>query len=246
MEKLVRAVGVLACLMSLAGGVVLVSAVTKMLAGQNGYKFKGKARGLEAMPALAMGFVDDAGDVQGFLDSEDGKRAELRRGLAFDNVFIVAYWLLFAGLSVLLARRDFSLGGWNLAVWLAAFAALCATGAAVSDVVENARTTALLDAAEVTGPLVTGVAAASFWKWLLISLATLALSTVFMWGGDSKVLLWGGGLFLLYALIGLLTLAGILGGLPRLVAFGFLLNFLGLLGIAVLFTAWPRWVVGRL
>ena len=246
MEKLVRAIGVLACLMSLAGGLTLASAVTKMLTGQNGYKFKGKARGLEAMPALAMEFIEDESEVQEFLDSADGKRAELRRGLAFDNVFIVAYWLLFAGLSALLARRDFSLGGWKLAVWLAVFAALCATGAAVSDVVENARTTTVLDAAKVTEPLVRGVAAASFWKWLLIGLATLVLSTVFLWGGDREVLLWGGGLFLLYALVGLLTLAGILGGVPRLVIFGFLLNFVGLVGIAVLFTAWPGWVVERL
>ncbi len=237
METLVRAVGVLACLMSLAGGLGLASVAAKVRKGVDGYEFKGKARGLEAMPALAMEFVDDAGDVQAFLDSRDGRRDELRRGLAFDNVFIVAYWLLFAGLAALLARRDFTHGGWNLAVWLGVFAALCATGAAVSDVAENSRTAKLLDAAEVTGPLVRGVAAASFWKWLLISLATLALSTVFLWGGEGRVR--GGGLFLL-------TLAGILGGVPRLVLVGFLLNFVGLIVIAVLFSAWPRWVVARL
>jgi len=245
LETLVRAVGALACLTI---GLGVANFVAERFAPRDEREAEGTLAGIK-MPALAMEFVKDAAEVETFLGERDPEgdsamRRKIRRALAWDNAFIAAYWLLFAGLSALLARRDFSLGGWNPALWLAVFAALCATGAAVSDTVENARTTTLLGANPVTGPLLRGVAAASFQKWLLIGLATLALSTVFLWGG--KGLVWGGVTFLLYVLVGVLILAGILGGGPRLVVAGFYLSLGGVIVIAVLFNAWPRWVAERL
>jgi hypothetical protein len=245
METLVRAVGALACLMI---ALVAASVVAGRFAPEDERRASGELAGIKNMPALAMEFVEDASEVERFLGARDAEgdsamRRKIRRALAWDNVFIAAYWLLFAGLCALLAGRAGARGG---AVWLAVFAALCVTAAAVSDTVENARTAALLDAAAVTGPLLGGVAAASFQKWLLISLATLALSPVFLWGGDRYALVTGGGLFLLYVLIGALTLWGIFGGRPRLVMTAFGLNFVGVLVVAVVFGAWPRWVVARL
>jgi hypothetical protein len=253
METLVRAVGALSCLMIVLG---VAMAVAGRFAPEDERKASGELAGVKDMPALALEFVRDASEVERFLGARDAEgdsamRRKIRRALAWDNVFIAAYWLLFAGLCALLAQRDFTPGAaglrwWNPALCLAVFAALCATGAAVSDTVENARTVTLLDAAAVTGPLLRGVAAASFQKWLLISLATLALSPIFLWGGGRRALFAGGGLFLLYVLIGVLTLWGILGGRPRLVMTGFLLNFVGVIVVAVLFSLWPRRVASRL
>lgn len=253
METLVRAIGALACLLI---GVGVAHSIAGRFAPRDEREATGTLAGIKDVPALAMEFVEKASEVEDYLGPRDAEgdsamRRKIRRALAWDNLFIAAYWLLFAGLCALLAQRDFAVGvewlrWWNPSVCLAVFAALCATGGAIADTVENARTSTLLDAAEITGPLVRGVAAASFQKWLLISLATLALATVFLWGVDREGLIWGGGLFLLYVLIGVLTLAGIFGGRPRLVLVGFLLNFAGVIVIAVLFSVWPRWVVARL
>ena len=243
METLVRAVGVLCCLLI---GMGVLSSVAQLFAPKDEREAQGELRGLK-MPALAMEFVEDAGEVEAFLGARDAEgdspmRRKLRRALAWDNLFIASYWLLFAGLCAILSQRAWP----GFALWLAVFAALCATGAAISDTVENARTLVLLDAAQVTGPLLRSVAAASFEKWLLIALATLALSPVFLWAGGRAATLAGSALFALYVVVGLLTLWGNLGARPRLVAAGFLLNFVGVIAVAVLFTAWPRWVAERL
>lgn len=243
MLTLVRAVGALSCLLI---GLVVLSSIAQLFTPEDERNATGELRGLK-LPALAMEFVEDVDEVESFLGPRDSEgdsamRRKLRRALAWDNVFIASYWLLFAGLCALLSQRAWP----GFALWLAVFAALCATGAAISDTVENARTLTLLDAAAVTGPLLKSVASASFEKWLLIALATLALSSVFLWPGDGTASLMGGGLFILYLAVSLLTLWGIFGARPRLVAAAFGLNFIGVLALAVLFTAWPRWVAERL
>jgi hypothetical protein len=98
----------------------------------------------------------------------------------------------------------------------------------------------------VTKAHVRNVASAGFEKWLLVALATLALSAVFLWRGGAWATWVGGGLFLLYLSVGALTLWGLLGSRPKLVAAGFGLSFVGVAVIALVFTRWPAWVAERL
>jgi hypothetical protein len=56
----------------------------------------------------------------------------------------------------------------------------------------------------------------------------------------------GGALFLLYLIIGALTLWGLLGARPRLIEAAFGLNFLGVAVVAFLFTRRPEWVARHL
>ena len=242
--NLVRAVGLLACAMI---AFIVASKVAERFAPQEERDAGGVLAGIEGMPALAIEFATNAQEVNTFLgkrgdDGDSPLRAKIRRALKWDDFFIPLYWLLFVGMSVLLARR-----GWpEFALWLAVFAALCATAGAVSDVIENSRTRTLLDAASVTEPLLKAAASASFWKWLLVSLAILALSPVFLWAGDTRARVFGGILFLAYASAGLLILCGIVVGRPRLVQLGFGVDAVGTVLIALAFSAWPGWVARQL
>jgi hypothetical protein len=242
-ETLVRVVGVLALLMVVY---VLTSVAAGFFAPDDEKNAKGEIAGISNMPALAMEFASDAREVDNFLgkrvDGDSAMRRKIRRALAWDNFYIPLYWLVFVGMSVLFSRR-----GWPaFAFWLAALAVLCATGAAISDYVENARTRTLLDAAAVTEPLVRAAASASFWKWLLIAVATLALSPLFLWAGGEWQVWAGRAAFLLYALGGLLIVCGLLGGRARLVQAGFFLSGIGAVVPAVLFVVWPGVVAPRL
>jgi hypothetical protein len=244
MSTLVRAVGVLACVMIVY---LAASKVAEQFAPQKERDASGALAGIEGMPALAIEFAPNAPEVDAFLGArgEDGDspmRAKIRRALRWDNFLIPLYWLLFVGMSALLARRERP----GVAFWLALFAALFATAGAVSDLLENSRTRTLLDAAAVTEPLVRSAASASFWKWLLISLSILALSPVFLWAGGARARVFGGILFFAYASAGVLMLCGIVGGRPRLVQLGFAVNGVGALLIAVAFSAFPVWVARQL
>jgi hypothetical protein len=245
MEKktLVRAVGVLIFAMIIY---LSASVVAGFFAPPDERNANGEIAGIKYMPALAIEFASDARDVDKFLgtrvDGDSPMRRKIRRALAWDDFYIPLYWLAFVGLSVLLSRR-----GWPaFAFWLAALAVLCATGAAISDFFENARTRTLLDAAAVTEPLVKAAASASFWKWLLIAVATLALSPVFLWAGGGRQVWVGRAVFLLYAFGGLLILCGIFGGPALLVQAGLGLSGLGAVVSAVLFVGWPGPVAPRL
>ncbi|MDQ5839460.1 MAG: hypothetical protein M3379_22000 [Acidobacteriota bacterium] len=242
METLVRAVGALSCLTLC---LVALMIVAPLFAPPDEQNEKG---GDKDNPVLAMEFMGNEAQVSDFLGARDADgdsvmRRKIRRGLAWDNLFIATYWLLFIGLSLLLSRR-----AWpgRAALWLAVFAALCGTGAAISDTVENARTLVLLDAAKVTKPLHQTLAMASSEKWLLIGLATLALSFVFLWTGDAKSRLVGGLLFLFYLAVGALMILGVLAGSKSLITSAFLLYLCGLIGVAGLFTFGARWVAERL
>lgn len=242
MQTLVRAVGVLSFLTL---GVVALMVVASRFAPADERGLKG---GDKDNPVLAMEFMKDEEEVRGFLgdrdaDGDSAMRRKIRRGLAWDNLFIATYWLLFVGLSLLLSQRAWPGGA---SVWLAVFAALCGTGAAISDSVENARTLVLLDAEKITRPLHQTLAAASAEKWLLIGLATLALSFLFLWTGDAKSLLVGGLLFLFYLAVGVLMVWGVLAGSKGLITSAFILYIVGLLFVAPIFTFAAPWVVGRL
>lgn len=230
METLVRAIGALASVMIVLGVAVFVK---QMMSPKVETKLP---LGLKS-PALAIEFarLSDVGDMLGErVGGDSPMRKQLRQGLYGDYGFIAMYWLLFAGMSALLAGRSHA---W--AVWAAVVAAVCATSAAVFDVVENLSIAALLDAAEVQPEMVRNVASAGFGKWLLISLATLILSLVFF-RRDWLMLLGA-----LYFLIAVMGIYGLLRN-PRFVEWSFLLNFVGLLVVGVVFSAWPQKVLERL
>ncbi len=229
METLVRAIGALASVMVLLVILVIVKQVTSP-------KLETKLpRGLKS-PALAIEFAE-LSEIEGILGKRDGDdspmRKRLRQGLYNDYVFIAMYWLLFAGMSALLAGRSH-----RWAVWAGVVAVVCATSAAIFDVVENLSIAALLDAAEIQAGMVRNVASAGFGKWLLVSISTLILSLVFL-RRDWFALLGG-----LYVLVGAIGVYGLLRN-PRLVEWSFMLSFVGLLAVAVIFSAWPQKVLER-
>ena len=116
MEILVRAVGVLSFLMI---GLLAWDIRQERRAPKDERDAKGELKGLK-MPALALEFVDDVGEVEAFLGTglDSPMRRKLRRKLRLDNVFVGLYLALYLVMCVLLARRDF-----GLAPWLAVFAA---------------------------------------------------------------------------------------------------------------------------
>jgi len=230
MEILVRAIGAQASVMFVLGLVVIVKQATNQQIQAT------LPRGLKS-PGLAIQFAKPE-EVEGILgqrkDGDSAMRNYIRQGLYADYCFIAMYWLLFAGMSVLLAGRSH-----RWAVWGSVLAVVCATSAAVFDVLENLSIAALLDAADIQPEMVCNAASAGFGKWLLVSLTTLILSLVFL-RRDWLVVL--GALYVLIAIIGIY---GLLRN-PRFIELSFLLNFVGLLLVAVVFSAWPRKVLDQL
>ena len=226
MKTLVLAIGALACVMSVLGALVLINQALKPKPEVT------LPFGL-TLPALAIEFADlnQVDEILGKRDVPDGPRNQLRQGLYGDYCFIAMYWLLFTGMSALLVGR-----GHRWAVFAGVVAAVCATSAAIFDVVENLSIAALVDAAVVQPELVRNVANAGFGKWLLVSLATLILSLVFL-RRDWLVLL---GVF--YFFIGVIGIYGILRD-PRFVERSFYLSFVGVLAVAIVFTFLPRKVL---
>jgi hypothetical protein len=188
-------------------------------------------------PGLAIEFasLSEVGDILGQREGGDSPMEKhIRQGLYGDYCFIAMYWLLFVGMSALLVGRSHA---W--AVWAGVVAAVCATSAAIFDIVENLSIAALLDAAEIQADMVSNVASAGFGKWLLVSLSTLVLSLVFL-RRDWLVQLGG-----LYLLIGVMGIYGLLHN-PRFVEWSFGLNFVGLIVVATVFSAWPGKVLEQL
>ena len=221
MVTLVRAIGALASVMVL---LAIVSIVTQRTSPAPKTQLP---HGL-TRPALAIEFAE-LSEVDGILGNRDAAgdspmRSFIRKGLYGDYFFIAMYWLLFMGMSALLALRSH-----RWAVWAGVVAAACATGAAIFDVVENLSIAALLDASEVQAFMVRNEASAGFGKWLLVSIAVLVLSLVFLRRNWFALL--GG----LYVLIGILGIYGLLRN-PRLVELSFALNFIGVLVVAVTFS----------
>jgi hypothetical protein len=228
MQILVRAIGVLA-------GVMFLLALPVLWALVKGPKPERPIPLDLHMPALAITFAP-LKDIQDFLGARDSTiRQHIRKGLTGDYFFIAMYWLLFVGMSALLAARNY-----RGAVLAGIVAAVCATSAAIVDVLENRRTATLLDALKIQPDLVSGVASAGFGKWLLISLSTLVLSLVFF-RSDWLVLM-----AVLYVLIGGTCIFGLLWNKPQLVEWSFLLNLVGLPVVAIVFGFFPKMILEHL
>jgi hypothetical protein len=230
METLVRAIGALASVM------VLLFIVGIIMGKTNPAPAAQLPRGL-TRPALAIELAEFS-EVEGILGKRDATgdspmRIYIRKGLYGDYCFIAMYWLLFAGMSALLAKRSH-----RWAVWAGVIAAVCATSAAIFDVVENLSIAALVDATQIQQFMTYNVTSAGFGKWLFVSIAVLVLSLVFLRRN------WFALLAGLYILIGIFGIYGLLRN-PRLVELSFLLNFVGLVVVAVVFSVWPQKVLDR-
>ena len=225
METLVRAIGALAGVMFVLLIVAIVTSpkpATKIPLNLH-------------MPALAITFAP-LSDIKSFLGPrESPMRQQIRKALNFDYVFIAMYWALFVGMSALLAGRSHK---W--AVLAGVVAAVCATGAAIFDVVENVRTAALVDAIDIQQLQVNKVAFAGFGKWLLISLSTIVLSLVFV-RRDWLLLLAA-----LYLIIGVTGIYGLLLRNPRCVELSFAVNLVGLPVVGIVFGFFPQKILQQL
>ena len=225
METLVRAVGALACVMVVLGIVAFVLEKTHPAPPATLPPDLSRP-----VLAIELAKFDEAKGILGDLDAKGDSpmRIYLRKGLYGDYFFIALYWLLFVGMSALLAKRSY-----RWAIWAGVIAAVCATSAAIFDVVENLSIAALVDAPEIQEHLVRNVTAAASGKWLLISIALLILSLVFL--RRNWLALLGG----LYFLIGVLGIYGVLR-MRGLVQLSFMLSLVGVLFVAVIFTRWPQ------
>ncbi|HYH87309.1 MAG TPA: hypothetical protein VEX60_17790 [Pyrinomonadaceae bacterium] len=220
--NLTRAVGVLAGIMFVLGVAILARMILFP---------KQKPEGVEAgMPALAMEFVESKEELPKILGGpgDETWRDAMKRDLKFDYGLIVLYWLLFVGIAAVLAR-----GGGRWAVWVAAAAAICATAAAASDVVENVRMERVIGAMD----LVADIKTPGFLKWLSSFVAVALLSFTFFGRGG---LIWVvGALCLLIAGLGFVGLALVKSGVRQLwpveLAFVLMLLMSGLVACAFIF-----------
>ena len=229
MQTLVRAISTLAIVMSVLGTVGLIS---RAFTPKSDVKLP---RDVQS-PGLAIEFahLDEVKSMLGEARDGDSMREKMRAALYKDYLFIAMYWLLFVGMSTLLI-----VSGRTWAMSAGVIAAVCATSAAIFDVVENLSIAALLDAAEIRNEMVRNVASAGFGKWLLVFLATLIISLLFI-RRDWVVLLG-----VLYLLIGVLGIYGLLRNQPRLVELAFGLYFVGVIGVAIVFTFFPRKILDQ-
>src|SRR5215210_2743540 len=160
-------------------------------------------------PVLAMQMARSMQEVE-MIVGEPGHRdrSEMREQQYMDFVFIVAYWLEFSLISVLLWRRSF-----RFAKALGVFAGLCATLAALLDVRENLSILKVLSTSPTpeNNPLVHAVRHAAVPKWALLFVAMILLSLVFLGRRDWRLrsglpFLGTGLLFILTGWIGLIGL----------------------------------------
>ena len=157
---------------------------------------------------------------------ENAQRAGMRDQTERDFFFILAYGLLFAAMSLLLAQRS-SLRG---AVWLGALAGLCAVAAALFDVRENLNILRFLSLANPDDAAALAIRHASLTKWGLLAAAMVPLSALFF-GRDHALLTAVGVLLLATAAIGF---AGL--GCNRILE-----QILPPLGLALLLTGGVCW-----
>ena len=179
---------------------------------------------LGAAAAIAGGLTSRLGALQLSGDPDAGRavvhdeeqRRRIRRQLAFDYVFILAYWLTFLGLAVVLARRGSV--GYDIAALAAAFAA---TATALLDVLENIRTGALLALSRPGDQIrlqpVEHLQRTALAKWFASAVTIALLALVFL-PGDGVLLLLGIA-FLLVAGLGAAGIARRYLLVPYLVAF---------------------------
>jgi hypothetical protein len=135
---------------------------------------------------LAMELAQSPAEVELILagkggDENEANREVMRSLQAADFVFIAAYWLLFTLAAVLLTERRFP-----FSTLVAVAATILATIAAVCDVWEDIFilkiTRSVLDA--TAQPLIDRCRTAALWKWNLLFLALILLSSLFLARSD--------------------------------------------------------------
>jgi hypothetical protein len=118
----------------------------------------------------------DTGKVERLL-SDPARRDAVRRAIGIDYPFLVAYWLAFTALGVVVVRRG---DGWA-AAGVAAIVAALATAAL--DVTENVRTIGVVDTVDSGRPLgqaqLDALRHASLLKWSASATTVLLLAALF-------------------------------------------------------------------
>jgi hypothetical protein len=213
-------------------------------------------------PILALELARTAAEARQVIGQEidDPRREKLSLDTWLDFLFIAGYWSLFLALSVTMLHSHVA-----LLPWLGGAAALCATGAAVCDVVENVRILGLLNRRlpHTPTPAVTERAAAIYRaavaKWSFTFMAVALLSLLFLLNGRAEAtfdairragatsaadVAWmvgawlTGGLFLIAAVIGI----GCIDRINRGIEWAFWLLVLALPLGGVVLTLWPGYL----
>jgi hypothetical protein len=161
-------------------------------------------------------------------DRGDPRRAKAQRGLEVDYLFIATYWTVLVAFSVLLARRS---PDWCL--WIGCLAGAAATLTAAFDLRENRCTERVLDAplSETTAQMLSDIRSAALAKWISLTIAVAALSSLF-WGDRPSAVHAFGIAYLACAALGVVAL----GFRPALQLF-FPAVVLAVLATVVLFVA---------
>ena len=191
-DNIVQVIGVFACL-------TIVIAVWMHIAFN--FKPKKPLKDLRT-PGIALQLVKSAKEFIGIAgDKDDLNRTIIQKSLKADYFFIAAYWLLFANMGVLLASRNIT-----GAIWLGIAVGVCATAAAIFDVMENIHISNVLPLTltEKDDSLIRSIRNVSLYKWAFLFITNLLIAPIFLWRDDWIV--WSGYLFILGAFIGFIGL----------------------------------------
>jgi hypothetical protein len=210
---------------------VVVLTIGACMFAASDFKHRSLPRGFES-PVLAMEMARSMEEIKAIVGGPGhSDRSQMRSQQHMDFLFIVAYWSEFLLIGVLLWHRNFS-----LARLLALIAWSCATLAAGLDVRENVGILGVLSAPPTPehDPLVQAVRFAATSKWLLLFVAMILLSFVFIRRRDKRG---GNGITdrIIFFLPGLFCLATGVVGLAGL-WWNVLLNCVALLMLFGLFT----------
>ncbi len=168
---LVRVVGLLTVLVILIG--VWMNGANRKMDPESGTLpggFGSRVLALELVKSPAEAIEILGGDGRDY-------REAMRESIWKDDFFFIpAYGMLYLGLAVLFARRNFP---W--AVWLALTAAACGLGTVVFDLVENHHILLVCDANPPTQEIIDSLYRASLIKWAFSFTTAALLSPMFLW-----------------------------------------------------------------
>jgi patatin-related protein len=185
----------------------------------------------------------------------DIRRHDMRESLMADNVYIIIYWLLFIGMSLLLYKSVLNAApvingiilGKNFALALAVASGILGTATAVFDGLENKRILRLLEIRleKIDPKMLSGIRRASIFKFILTFITIGMLSGIFLFHrGWVSIIGW---VLLLSGLVGLLgIIAAFAAPSFKLIEAAFLLFGIGLIVIAVWFMIWPEGFLARI
>ena len=216
--------GTLATVMTVAGGVM---AVIGWFLGRT--QRPHLPRGLKVAD-VALALADGPADVMQIAGpNDDPVRDHLRAQTDVDFVVIAAY------LSVLLALSAFSIGLPNGGIWLGAAAVIAALATALSDVWENFRLYALLDASGDVVARLKSFRRASLLKWGALFVTAGLLGAAMLCNGPPPLRILGGW-FALTAVVGLVGVAR----RNRAIEIGFFMLLVAFAAVAAAFAFWPE------